>query len=82
MAVLFNCSERQQEGPLPESSARAWTLRLLTDASGYGGGVPGAVQIEGEPGDPKRLLPVGRRAVRLPPWSAAQYAAVADGNHY
>ncbi|HVX38885.1 MAG TPA: malto-oligosyltrehalose trehalohydrolase [Gemmatimonadaceae bacterium] len=78
-AAVFNCSARQQEVPLPESTARAWTLRLSTDASGYGGSdaVPGAVQIEREPGEPKRLMSIRRHAVRLPPWSAALYVAAA-----
>jgi len=80
IAALFNCSARQASVPMPDSGARAWTLRLSTDASGYGGGdmIPRAVQIEGEAGDPKRLLPVRRHDLRLPPWSAALYLATVE----
>ena len=38
LLALFNCTSEPREAPLPEhTSGGRWTLRLTTDASGYGG---------------------------------------------
>jgi maltooligosyltrehalose trehalohydrolase len=77
---LFNCSESPVEVPVPGSDARAWTLRLFTDAPGYGGrsDVAENIGVASSPGEPRRLLGAKPRSVRLPEWSAALYSVVID----
>jgi maltooligosyltrehalose trehalohydrolase len=79
LLTLFNCSDQSVDVPVPGSSTRAWSLRLSTDAPGYGGNGDVASSIDSSvPTDgPKRLIGADRiRGVRLPPWSAAVFAAM------
>ncbi|HEY4130160.1 MAG TPA: malto-oligosyltrehalose trehalohydrolase [Gemmatimonadaceae bacterium] len=74
--ALFNCSPDTVTVPIPESSVRAWTLRLFTDAAAYGGT---ATEVVGEwqlpvADEPKRLARSGR-TVAMPAWSAACYTS-------
>lgn len=80
LLTCFNCSAQAVDVPVPGSTTRAWSLRLSTDASGYGGAGDVRSVIDALPPDdgPKRLLgrPPSARAIRLPPWSAAVYTAL------
>lgn len=80
LLAVFNCSGEAVDVPIPGATDRAWSMRLSTDASGYGGGDEIAGEIEASAFDadaPKRLLVTTKaRAVRLPPWSAAVFASV------
>jgi maltooligosyltrehalose trehalohydrolase len=75
LLTAFNCSASAADVPLPGSPARAWTLRLSTDAFGYGGsgGTTETVAAGAEPDGPRRLLADAPRTVRVPAWSAAVY---------
>jgi maltooligosyltrehalose trehalohydrolase len=35
--AVFNCTAETREAPLPDAGTGRWTLRLTTDAAGYGG---------------------------------------------
>jgi maltooligosyltrehalose trehalohydrolase len=75
LLAAFNCTAAPLDVPLPGDPVRAWTLRLSTDAFGYGGkgGTPETVAA-GTPADgPRRLLDSAPRTIRLPAWSAAVY---------
>jgi hypothetical protein len=64
---------------VPGSTARAWSLRLSTDAPGYCGKGEVVSNIQSiVPNDgPKRLVGVeNTRSVRLPEWSAAIFASM------
>ena len=84
LLAVFNCSGEAVNVPVPAPDARAWTLRLSTDASGYGGAdeVVPAIAAGPAPGAPRRLLEperdASRRSVRMPPWTAALYAAITN----
>ncbi|HEX4684277.1 MAG TPA: DUF3459 domain-containing protein, partial [Gemmatimonadaceae bacterium] len=77
LLALFNCSGDEVDLRVPGSDARAWTLRLFTDAFGYGGSAEAASTIAaaGSPDEPRRLLGAQPRSVRVPAWSAALYSA-------
>jgi maltooligosyltrehalose trehalohydrolase len=80
LLVLFNCSPVERSVPLPEGASGPWTLRLSTDAAGYGGAdqVPAlAGEIADDVGAPRRLIGA-RPLVMLPAWTAAVYRP-ADG---
>lgn len=75
---LFNCSDQPVDIPIPAPHTRAWTLRISTDASAYGGSDGIATTIDAIlPTDgPKRLFGgVDRRSTRIPAWSAAIFTA-------
>jgi maltooligosyltrehalose trehalohydrolase len=55
--TLFNCSDADLEIPLPDSGTRAWTVRLSTDDTRYGGRGDGAALAE--------------QTAAVPAWSAA-----------
>ena len=89
LLAVFNCSGHQVELPVPSTAHGAWRLRFSTDSREYGGAgdqVTFDIPDGGEPvlrgrGDaPRRLLapsaPAVKRAVALPPWSAALYERV------
>ncbi|MDB4877533.1 MAG: malto-oligosyltrehalose trehalohydrolase [Gemmatimonadetes bacterium] len=75
LLALFNCSGEVADVPIPGSTARAWTMRLSTDAVGYGGNAELATDIVArgaEPDAPKRLA-TSERTLSVPPWTAALY---------
>jgi maltooligosyltrehalose trehalohydrolase len=74
--AIFNCSGESVDVPVPGSTARAWTVRLSTDAAGYGGAESGPVAIDptAEPERPRRIAEA-TRSVRMPAWSAALFVA-------
>ena len=37
LLAMFNCTDAVREVPLPTAATGRWTLRLTTDATGYGG---------------------------------------------
>ena len=45
---IFNCTAKSREVTLPDTCDGRWTLRLTTDAAGYGGQARVAVEIGGE----------------------------------
>jgi maltooligosyltrehalose trehalohydrolase len=47
MVAVFNCSEWEQEIPLPESELGSWRLVLSTDDAKYGGAGRVAAEIDG-----------------------------------
>ena len=74
LLALFNCSDSVVDVPIPGSPARAWSMRLSTEAAGYGGAGELASSVEGistETGGPKRLMQGAERTLSLPPWTAA-----------
>jgi len=80
--ALFNCSGEHAGVPVPGSDMRAWTVRLATDAAGYGGS--GSTTVEkiaaSASDEPRRLLEPGgdaRRTVPMPPWTAVVFVAAA-----
>ena len=88
LLAIFNCTDGARDVSLPDAKHGSWTLRLTTDAAGYGGVERGVWSVEGEPwsgdgawraepGDePLRLMvsePAPKRAVSMPPWTAALY---------
>ena len=88
LLAIFNCTDGARDVSLPDAKHGSWTLRLTTDAAGYGGAERGVWSVEGEPwsgdgawraepGDePLRLMvsePAPKRAVSMPPWTAALY---------
>jgi maltooligosyltrehalose trehalohydrolase len=74
--AIFNCSAGSVEVPVPGSTARAWTVRLSTDAAGYGGtgGGPLSIDASTESERPRRIAEA-TRSVRMSAWSAALFAA-------
>jgi maltooligosyltrehalose trehalohydrolase len=48
LLALFNCTAEPREADVPEIAGGRWTLRLTTDASGYGGEDRVAQEIGGE----------------------------------
>jgi hypothetical protein len=81
MLAVFNCSDREQEVPLPEAS---WDLALATDNAKYGGQVaaevPAAVGAAGGSRGARRRLSGDEwkteesrapRTAHLGPWTAA-----------
>jgi maltooligosyltrehalose trehalohydrolase len=74
LLAVFNCSSERREMALPEQVRGSWTLRLTTDAAGYGGadqvtadvlsddggdGTPSRTWAPSEAGAPKRLVDTG-----------------------
>jgi maltooligosyltrehalose trehalohydrolase len=80
LLAVFNCSPKPVGVPVPAPDTRAWTLRLSTDAPGYGGssGVAESVVATEPPDGPRRLLGTTPRSVRLPAWTAAVFAAITN----
>jgi maltooligosyltrehalose trehalohydrolase len=79
LLALFNCSPTACHVPLASHPAHTWTLRLSSDAAGYGG--DDAVARWNGPtvatdAEPIRLLGNSSRAVQIPPWTAAVFSAV------
>src|SRR6185437_9071208 len=79
----FNCSPQPIDVPVPGSDVRAWSVRLSTDAAGYGGSGAGSANIPATtPADePRRLLSdhgsaAEQRTVSLAAWSAAVFVSV------
>ncbi len=80
----FNCSPQRIDVPVPGSDVRAWSVRLSTDAAGYGGSGAAVADIPPTvaPDEPRRLLSDAgpgavRRTVSLAAWSAAVFVSVA-----
>ena len=75
--TVYNCSGGALDVPIPDSTGRAWTMRLGTDAAVYGGNDELAARIDrdDDPDAPRRLVSTTERTVRMPPWSAAVYIA-------
>ncbi|HEV8216696.1 MAG TPA: malto-oligosyltrehalose trehalohydrolase [Gemmatimonadaceae bacterium] len=69
VVCVYNCSDRLQQVPFPATTARAWTLRLSTDAAEYGGEdrIPHEFVSQRDVESPERPI------VSMPPWSAAIY---------
>jgi maltooligosyltrehalose trehalohydrolase len=82
--TVYNCSGEPLDVPVPDSTGRAWTMRLGTDAAAYGGNAELAerIQADGETDGPRRLVDVSQRTVRMPPWTAAVYIAERSGASY
>jgi hypothetical protein len=61
--------------PIPATAARGWSLRLSTDAAGYGGEgrIPDAVDLLRIVDNPERPIGATMPKVTVPPWSAAIY---------
>ena len=74
LLAIFNCSAVERSVPLPASAAGGWTLRLSTDATGYGGEgrLTARIGHDADATEPRRL-PGREAAVTLPAWSAALY---------
>jgi hypothetical protein len=100
LVAVFNCTAESHEVSLPDGLGGRWTLRLTTDATGYGGEGRSVEEIGGEElavgaasaqswnteneslgsgtssSGPRRVLSAdtaAKRAVVIPPWSAAVY---------
>jgi 1,4-alpha-glucan branching enzyme len=69
VVCVYNCSDRHQQVPFPATAARAWSLRLSTDAAEYGGEdrIPHEFVSQRDVESPERPI------VSMPPWSAAIY---------
>jgi maltooligosyltrehalose trehalohydrolase len=80
LLAMFNCSDEPVRVPVPELAWGSWTLRLSTEAVGYGGGGLPRAAFGGagaERDGPKRLLGGAEEdasgGILLAPWSAALY---------
>jgi maltooligosyltrehalose trehalohydrolase len=69
LLAIFNCTASPRDVALPDSSSGRWTLRLTTDAPGYGGQGRTAEEIGGE----EMAVAAGQQA-----WSEERGAGSAD----
>lgn len=79
LLTFFNCCDQTVEIEVPGSTARAWSLRLSTDAPGYGGSgaIVSTIDAVAPSDGPKRLLGSTKpRSIQLPAWSAAIFTAM------
>jgi maltooligosyltrehalose trehalohydrolase len=72
---VYNCSDRQAKVPIAVPAARAWTLRLSTDAAGYGGDdrIRREVALQRDTESSERPTGAPAPIVSMPAWSAALY---------
>ena len=72
---VYNCSGRHAAVPLAVPAARAWTLRLSTEAAGYGGDdrIPREVVSQRDTEGSQRPTGTIAPTVTMPAWSAAVY---------